>query len=589
MKTETWLLRASAGGQNGDFGCVIECCRHVLTRIPDHPQANSMMGNALAALGHHDEARAHYRKALARNGNDVRILNNLGNALFLAGEFEEAVETLARVVRLMPDYAEAHNNLANTFKALNRNNEAIDHYQRALKLNPAQHEVYLNLGGIYNDRLGFPEGALYCFRQALALTPDNIEALYGIANTLRFLGQLNESLEVIRTILKRQPGDTAAISSEADALERLGQFDDAYQRVRKLLEMDQVNAMALEVFTRLCWRYNSCDEALKKGERLLSEQGTDKINKQTIHFALGTLNDKLGDFDTAFMHFRQGNDLAAVPYDHSEHIGLIDRLIAAYSPSMFLHLPRPSRAERRPVFIIGMPRSGTSLTEQILASHPNVYGAGELNELNDMAARLPMLLNHKSTYPECIGALSVEIADRLVQRYSERLNAFSRDARKISDKMPHNFMNLGLIALLFPEARIVHCVRDPRDTCLSIYFQNFGWLHPYATKLENLGHYYREYQRLMKHWESVLELPIMTVHYERMITDQEQTSRELVAFCDLPWDDRCLQFHHSGRHVATASYDQVRQPIYRRSVARWQQYANHLGPLFDALDDVDLG
>jgi len=152
--------------------------------------------------------------------------------------------------------------------------------------------------------------------------------------------------------------------------------------------------------------------------------------------------------------------------------------------------------------------------------------------------------------------------------------------------MPHNFANLGLIALLFPEARNIHCLRDPRDTCLSIYFQAFGWLHPYATRLDHLGLYYREYRRLMRHWESVLELPMMTVQYEEMVADQERVSRALVDFIGLEWDDRCLQFHKSERTVATASYDQVRQPIYTQSMARWKNYEKHIKPLVDALGDT---
>ena len=239
----------------------------------------------------------------------------------------------------------------------------------------------------------------------------------------------------------------------------------------------------------------------------------------------------------------------------------------------------------RPVFIVGMPRSGTSLTEQILASHPEVFGAGELNDINESIAKLPAMIRNNNTYPGCIKDLNQEIADKLAQEYLTRLDSFSTEKKRITDKMPHNFVNLGLISLLFPEARIIHCLRDPRDTCLSLYFQDFGWIHPYATRLENLGNYYVQYKRLMKHWTSVLDTPILTIQYEDIISDQEHISRELVNFCGLDWHDDCLQFYASTRTVATASYDQVRQPIYKKSIGRWKNYEKHLDPLTMALGE----
>lgn len=584
---EAWMLLAAAHGQQGDLDGVTVCAQHVLAQAPNHAQAHSLLGNTLAARGQHQEALASYRRALCTLPNDPGILNNLANALYLSGQHEEALDILARVVQLRPDYADAYNNMGNICKTLNRNNDAIQHYQRALTLNPKQHEVLLNLGSIYNDRLGYPEGAQHCFRQALALKPDSREAQYGMANSLRFMGKLEESLGIIRTLIKNHPDDTTAIASEADALDRLGRFDEAYERIRMLIDTGEVNAMALEVFTRLCRRYDSCAEALQRGEQLLMEYADNEINKQTLHFSLGKLYDKLDNCDRAFKHFRAANDLTGVPYDHAARVATIDGIINAYNPELFARLSRPALEDKRPVFIVGMPRSGTSLTEQILASHPAVYGAGELNEFNDMAAGLAYLLNSRRGYPDCISELSPSVADKLAKRYKDRLDSFSRKASRITDKMPHNFMNLGLITLLFPGARIIHCTRDPRDTCLSVYFQNFGWLHQYATRLEDLGAYYLEYQRLMQYWESVLDIPILTIEYERMVTAQEDTSRELVEFCGLDWDERCLQYHESERAVATASYDQVRQPIYTRSLARWKHYRQHIGPLLDIFGDTD--
>ena len=584
--TDAWVMLASIHGQQGNFDAVANCCRRVLSITPGHPVANSLLGNTLALQGDHATARDCYRKALSANPNDVGTLNNLGTSLYLAGELEEGAGILNQVVELKPDYADAHNNLGNIYKALNKNSEAIHHFQRALALNPQLFETWLNLGNIYSDRVGFPTAAEDCFRKALQLKPDSIEAESGLVSMLRFQGRLEESLAQIRTAIGKDLDDRTALAGEADILERMGEHDEAYAKVRNLLERDPGNAMATDVLTRLCWRYDCCDEAIQLGESLTASGTLNDTGRQQLHFSLGKLHDKLGNYDAAFEHYAQGNAMTDVPFDAAGYEEKFKALIRAYSSEALENLPRAGHGDSRPVFIVGMPRSGTSLTEQILASHPQVYGAGELNDINDITAGLPRALGSTRTYPDCLQDLNPLTVDRLSSRYLDRLDGFSTTAVRITDKMPHNFVNLGLIALLFPQARIIHCQRDPRDTCLSLYFQDFGWLHPYATDLAHLGSYYRLYQMLVRHWESVIDLPMMSVRYEKLVTDQERVSRELVDFIGLDWDDNCLQFHKAKRTVATASYDQVRQPMYTQSMARWKHYEKHIGPLIEALGDA---
>ncbi len=581
---EAWLLLASTCGQLGDMQGLVNACQPILSLQPDHPRALSLLGNAQANLGQHEAAIANYEKALAVKPGDVAILNNLGNALYIANRLDEAAETFTDVIRRQPDYADAHNNLGNIYKALNKNNEAIHHFQQALAIKPELFETWLNLGDILSDRIGHPEAAENCFRKALALKPDNIQAHSGIINMLRFLGRLDESLEAIDAALRFHPEHLGTLARIADIYEQQGEYDKAHAQIRMLLEKnDEAIPLLIEIMLRICKKVDCCDEAIERAQDLLSKDTLRPGNRETLHFELGKLYDKAGNYDSAFKHYHSANETAKPPFEIEEVEQRINGLTHAYNKETLTQLPHSNNDSQRPVFIVGMPRSGTSLTEQILGSHPDVFAAGEMNDINDIAASMPTLLGTNKPHPDCLEWLNQHSVDQLAQRYLEKLDTLSTDTRYVTDKMPHNFMNLGLIALLFPHARIIHCVRDPRDTCLSIYFQNFGWLHRYGADLESLGGYYRKYQKLMQHWEDNLDLSMLTVCYEDMITDQEAVSRKMIAFCELEWDERCLQFHKSERHVATASYDQVRQKIYTKSKARWKNYEQHITPLIDAL------
>jgi hypothetical protein len=299
--------------------------------------------------------------------------------------------------------------------------------------------------------------------------------------------------------------------------------------------------------------------------------------------------ERKGAYDEAFAEFARGNacthrihdrkqqafHVAADCRSHGERNALFDReYFARMAP-----LGHPSEL---PVFIIGMPRSGTTLVEQILSSHPRFAGAGELLEMQYSRLDLPALLNVSEPYPACLMKLTRETAWGLAERYLQRLRREDSHALRVSDKLPENYYQLGLIAVLFPRARIIHCQRDPRDTCVSCFCENFEGVR-YSTSLENLGQYYVEYERLMAFWRKVLPNPLFEVQYEDLVDRQEAVSRDLVAFCGLDWDDRCLQFHETRRTVQTASNLQVRQPMYASSVGRWRRYEKHLEPLLKLL------
>jgi tetratricopeptide (TPR) repeat protein len=300
---------------------------------------------------------------------------------------------------------------------------------------------------------------------------------------------------------------------------------------------------------------------------------------------LGKLYDSDKNYEPAFRHYRTANDLDPEKFDIDKNGQVFGTLIKFFSHETQSKRPRASNRSRLPVFIVGMPRSGTTLTEQILASHPLVHGAGELLKMDQIKKSLGALTG--TPWPQYADRLDRKTLDKVAQEHLEWLGGLAKGKARVTDKMPHNFLSLGLIDLLFPEARIIHCQRDPMDNCLSIYFQHFNSEHAYANNLEHLGIYYRQYEQVMAHWRKAVRLPILDVRYEQMVAEPEQSARRLVEFCGLEWDDRCLRFYESGRVVATPSYDQVRQPIYRKSVARWKRYEKHLEPLKRSLGYVE--
>jgi hypothetical protein len=331
------------------------------------------------------------------------------------------------------------------------------------------------------------------------------------------------------------------------------------------------------------------DSEVHRIRTLLARPGLPPTDAPRLHFGLGVRADRTGAHDEAFDHFNRANALrrrllqvAGTAHDAEEHHAWIEQIITTCDAAYFRHVAGLGRRTERPVFIVGMPRSGTSLVEQILASHPDVFGAGELRDIDLLAKKLPARWGGREAYPVCLRNLDAATTSFLADKYLERLARLNGPAIRVTDKMPMNFLNLGLIAALFPRARVIHCVRDPLDVCLSCYFQDFVGVN-FSCDLGDLASYYRDYERLMAHWRSVLPLPLLEVVYEELVEDQEAVSRRLVSFCGLNWDDRCLAFHQNRRLVHTASLVQVRQPIYKGSVGRWRHYAAHLRPLLEAL------
>jgi hypothetical protein len=303
-----------------------------------------------------------------------------------------------------------------------------------------------------------------------------------------------------------------------------------------------------------------------------------------LNFAVGKVLDGMSLYDEAFEHYKAGNEAISYLYDSLSNTQNITDIIEIFTPALFMNTPAAKVRGKKPIFIIGMPRSGTSLTEQIMAAHSNVHAAGELTTLFDVSSKMKNDLGGEKAYPFYVKNISQKDTDEMAGSYLKKLESFSVDAEYVTDKMPHNFYLLGLIQLLFPDAKIIHCKRDPMDTCLSIYFQDFSEVHKYAKDLFNIGTHYYQYKRLMDHWKQVLSIPILDINYEDLVENQEATTRRILEFCGLDWEESCLQFHKVNRTIDTASFDQVRQPLYKKSVERWKNYEKYLDDLKKGLE-----
>jgi len=552
-------------------------------RLAPLAEAHYNLGNVLKKMARFEEAAASYRAALRVKPDFVEAHNNLGIVLYELYRLDEAAESYEKALRFHPD-AMVYFNLGNVRLRQMKLNQAVASYRQALRLDPNHAEAHNNLGNAFRI-MNRHEGVLASYREALRLKPDYVDAHTNLGFLLMEYGRLDEALASFRRALHLNPGHVKAAAGEATIYERQGDYEKAYARLQPFLESGNETADVALAFSALCRHIQRCQDAIAMLERILARDGSSLYvhERISLHFELGRLLDAAADYDRAFAHYRQGNVLKGRNFDPEVHAREIEDIIQTFNADFMAAAPRAAARSRRPIFIVGMPRSGTSLVEQILASHPQVYGAGELDDMRRIVDSLAETLGSELPYPQCVSALTAETCNLLSRRYLDRLAELSPDAARVTDKMPSNFLHLGLIALLFPEARVIHCVRDPLDTCLSCYFQPFGEGQDFSYDLGHLGAFYRQYQRLMRHWEAVLDIAVMKVGYEQLVAEQEKVSRAMLEFCDLDWDERCLQFYDTRRVVATASYDQVRQPLYQKSIGRWRHYDRHLGPLKEAL------
>jgi tetratricopeptide (TPR) repeat protein len=497
----------------------------------------------LAGLGRYEASARCYRDLLARMPGNGRLHANFGHVLHCLGDFRAAVEHCRRAIELAPELPEAHLHLGNALLALNALYEAEAAYVAGLVVAP-DHAALHTAHAMAERAVGRLADAEASTRRALALRPD-------AADTLALLGSL--------------------------AIDH-GRFDEAEILLRKALGIDPALPEALTSLVAVR-KMSPADAPWRDAAERVLERGLPVAHAINLHHALGKYYDDVDDRAAAFQHHRRGNEMARASrpgYDRAEMTQRVTRILEAFDRNALATPRRGGLGSERAVFVVGMPRSGTSLTEQILASHPQVHGAGELLYWIFAADA------ERAAPPEQRAARVNELG----RAYLEGLAAEAPDASRVVDKLPVNFRHMGLILAALPDARFIHLERNSLDTCLSIYFQGFSAAHAYATDFGDLAHYYREYRRLMAHWRDVLSpQTLLEVRYEDLVDDPESWSRRMLAHIGLPWDPRCLEFHRTDRPVLTASNWQVRQPISKSSVERWRRYEQFIGPLREALGE----
>ncbi len=541
------------------------------------------LGVAYGKLNRLDEALNACRAALKINPENVSALSNMGHMLWRNGNLDEAIGTLEKALEINPDSIEALSNLGTVWFGEKKLDQAEELLRRAFKLNPNHGDVLNNLAGVLTAQGDWEEALPLC-RRALQMNPHSAELYFNMGRVARQAERWEEVITAYSKGLELQPGTADAISGVAEACNVMGRFEEAKRLYYQALEL-QPDRPTLHAGLLSLEDRSIMLERLGRIEKLYAAPDTDDEGKLALAFALAKFLEKEGEYQRAFHYLDEGNRRKrdSFEYSHEDERASFELVKSTFTSEFFAQRSGYGVASDMPIFILGMPRSGTTLTEQILASHPQVFGAGELTILR-RAVTARCAPRDLAQYPEVVADWGKEDFTALGEEYLQKLQQYPEGEERVTDKMPHNFFLLGLIHLAMPNAKVIHCRRDPVDNCLSIFKQDFKATHEYAYDLEELGGYYRLYADLMQHWHSVLpEGSIFDLQYEDMVADQEGISRKLLEFCGLPWDDACLRFHETKRAVRTASQSQVRKEIYSDSVELWRRYEEQLQPLIKAL------
>jgi Tfp pilus assembly protein PilF len=505
----------------------------------------------------------------------ARNLSKLADDAFARAAYAEAVNHLQDLIALKPRDAGALNKLGAALSKVGRYQEAKVQFRKAVTRQPDHPDAHGNLGAIYLACGQFLE-AENSLRRALEVKPADVERRCDLGTTLVHLGRLREARAQFERVLKVASRHSEALVGMGLIARMDGRFDEAGALFERALQANPNSPAACAALAGVGRMTSSQVGWLERAEEIAAG-GLAPAQEATVRFAIGKYYDDVRNFEQAFNNFKRANELLktfADEYQPDVATRFADDLIRVYTPESVANSAGGTSDSMKPVFVIGMMRSGTSLVEQIIASHPAAAGAGELSFWNDVARKHDALIRR--------GPLPEQLRQELAAGYLQTLSRHSADASRVVDKAPINSTHLGVIHSIFPRARIIYMRRDPIDTCLSCYFQPLSVTHSFTLDLSDLARYYREHQRLMAHWRAVLPPgAILDVPYDQLVADQEGWTRKILDFVALEWEPRCLDFHTTARPVATASYWQVRQRIYSDSVQRWRHYRKFIGPLLD--------
>jgi tetratricopeptide (TPR) repeat protein len=559
--------------------------REAIALDPNLAEAHNNLGETLCRLDRLQEAEKCLRRAISLNGRYAEALVNLAAALKAQGELSEAEATCRQAIAFKPLFANAHNVLGNIHFDLGRLADAERSLRHAIVLRPHFAEAFSNLGSVLRAQGRLAEAEAAC-RQAVTLGPDIAEAHYNLGSLLGELDRLAEAEAAYRRAIALKPDFADAHNNLGATLTFLGRFADARGSVGRAQQLSPRDPSYFLNLSELK-RFTIGDPDVAVLEELAATIEAFPVKKQIdLRFALAKACEDLGRHEDAIRQLLAGNALKRqqIEYHEAAVLAGLERVVDVFTPALIQSLAGAGDPSSVPVFIVGMPRSGTTLIEQILASHPQVFGGGELPTMNLVVDRIGAVAGRASPFPDVMAQISAHDLQRIGAHYVSEMTRLAPSARRITDKLPSNFRFAGLIHLMLPNARIIHAVRDPLDTCFSCFSKLFANGQYQTYDLAELGRYYRQYRRVMEHWQGVLPPGrIIDVRYEDVVSDLEGQARRIVAHCGLEWDGRCLAFHKTDRPVHTASAIQVRGPIYRSAIGRAQHHAPFLAPLLNAL------
>ena len=594
-----------------------QAARRAVALDANDPGAWNNLGILLQEQGKLEESKLCLLQVLALDPRDARAHNNLANTSKRLGLLADAERHWTRAIELQPNYAEPYSNLAHLLTDQADYDRAADLARSAIELNPQLADAYLNLAGVETARQHYDE-ALRWLRALLTFAPNHANGLAALSLVLKQLHHPDEAVTAARRAVAAGPENADAHDALGQVLQAEGQFDAALAAFetaanlpgtarekalvnRAVLHMQlghtaKANAAfdaAVKAFpaSASAWfnradlqRFRPEDPAIEHMLALLEAgsgtgAGPTHNDRMLLHFALGKAYLDIADSARAFRHLDEGNRMkrASLTFDGTQTSQWLHAIADTFSTEFLTARAGQGAASSVPIFVVGMPRSGTTLVEQILASHPAVHGAGEL-------AHMQCIVDTIAEFPRAVAGLEPARLADMGRDYLARIAHFARSRTHVIDKMPSNFLYAGLIRVILPEARIIHCRRDPVDTCLSCYSKLFSAEQSFSYDQAELGHFHRDYQDLMAHWRAVLPAShFLEVDYEAVVTDVAAEARRMLDFLGLLWNDACVEFHRTERPILTASVNQVRQPIYTTSTGRWRAHAAGLQELLTAL------
>lgn len=564
------------------------CHQRALSINPKLSFSLNNMGSIYKIYGKTQKAIAFYEAAIAAAPHFAEPLNNLGALFLQQQEFKQAHGFLAEAIQLAPTFADAHCNMGLVLLGLEQCDEALLYLEKAAQFKPNYAEAYYGIAKVHLHQHHYIESEYY-IRKAIDVNPLQLEFYQLLAEIYCSQGKHSHALMHLDHALSIDATFGSLYISKGNVLMEMGEISGACEQFLKAVKDPAIDTQILAHYCLVqLQKIESNNPHLKELLFIANNINDVSPNKlEYIYFALGKCYDDMGEWKKSFTYFKQGCQLKRkrVPYNIAGDIKLFHKIIDTFTKESLENFRKFANPSSLPIFIVGMPRSGTTLVEQILASHSNIVGGGELTYLNDLI-QSPNGDSHKTklSFPENIMQLTPNGYRTLTEKYLLYLRSFSSDALYITDKMPHNFIAIGLIHALFPNAKIIHVKRNAIDTCLSCYTKLFSHGHYYSYDLTELGQYYNGYKQIMEHWRRILPADSwLEINYEDITENIEREAKKLISYCTLTWDPACLAFYEAKRQVRTASFLQVRQPIYTSSVNRWRHFENELTPLINIL------